>query len=139
MTENKPIIIDGIDVSMCERHCSDNHNRPNRCYSYITESYRDCQPKENQCNFYITSIEQQFARKTQECEELKRELMQYEKDVKDLNCFAIKLKQTLAKIKDIAKDFHYAIIPFHRGINHEIADIIDYYLNQILQIISEVE
>lgn len=68
---DKQIIINGIDVSICERHCSDNHNRPNRCYSDITESYRDCRPKENQCNFYITSIEKQLARKTQECEELK--------------------------------------------------------------------
>ena len=32
---------------------------------------------------------------------LQRELMQYEKDVKDLNYFAIKLKQTLAEIREI--------------------------------------
>ena len=48
-------------------------------------------------------------------------------------------EQKLEKIEKISKDFHYAIIPFHRGINHEMADRIDYYLNQMLQIIDEVE
>jgi len=49
-------------------------------------------------------LEQQLKRKEQECEELKRELMQYDKDVKDLNYFAMKLKQTLTEIKEIAEE-----------------------------------
>lgn len=73
------IIIDGVDVSECERHCSDNYNTPNMCYSDITRGYRHCNPKENQCDFYITSIEAQLARKTQECEELKKQLIQKDK------------------------------------------------------------
>lgn len=36
--------------------------------------------------------------------ELKRELMQYEKDVKDLNYFAMKLKAGLDRIKEIAEE-----------------------------------
>ena len=36
---------------------------------------------------------------------LQRELIQYEKDVKDLSYFATKLKQTLLEIKEIAKPF----------------------------------
>lgn len=71
---DKQIIIDGVDVSGCERHCSDNYNTPNMCYSDMTRGYRQCNPKENQCDFYIVSIEKQLARKTQECEELKKQL-----------------------------------------------------------------
>lgn len=69
--EKEQIMIDRVDVNKCERHCSDNYNTPNMCYSDITRGYRHCNPKENQCDFYITSIEEQLARKTQECEELK--------------------------------------------------------------------
>ncbi len=95
--ENKQVIIDGCDVSGCERHCSDNYNNPNMCYSDMTETYSNCNPKETQCNFYITSIEKQLKRleaqcegmfvthtdlemkykaKEQECEELKQRLQQ---------------------------------------------------------------
>ena len=63
MTEE--IIIDDIDVSECERHCSDNLNNPNMCYSDMTETYSNCNPKEKQCYFYITSIEQQLKRAEQ--------------------------------------------------------------------------
>ena len=66
MTDKEQIIIDGVDVGRCERHCSDNYSTPNMCYSDITRGYRQCNPKENQCDFYITSIEEQLARKTQE-------------------------------------------------------------------------
>lgn len=65
-------MIDGIDVKGCERHCSDNRNNPNMCYSEMTRTYSNCNPKEKQCNFYITSIEKQLASKTRECEELKK-------------------------------------------------------------------
>lgn len=71
---DKQIIIDGVDVAGCERHCSDNYNTPNMCYSDMTRGYRQCNPKENQCDFYIVSIEKQLARKTQECNELKEEI-----------------------------------------------------------------
>lgn len=64
--DKKQIIIDGVDVSGCERHCSDNYNTPNMCYSDITRGYRQCNPKENQCEFYIASIEEQLAHKMQE-------------------------------------------------------------------------
>lgn len=84
MTKNKPIYVDGVDVSACERHCTDNYNTPNRCYSDMTENYRDCRPKENQCNFYITSIEKQLARKTQECEELKTKNEKLKEELLDL-------------------------------------------------------
>ena len=63
MTEE--IIIDDIDVSECERHCSDNLNNPNMCYSDMTETYSNCNPKEEQCYFYVTSIEKQLKRAEQ--------------------------------------------------------------------------
>lgn len=65
---DKEVIVDGVNVSRCEQHCSDNHNNPNMCYQDMTGGYLNCQPKERQCNFYITQIEQQLARKTEECE-----------------------------------------------------------------------
>lgn len=66
------IIIDGINVSECERHCSDNRNNPNMCYIEMTRTYNNCNPKEKQCNFYITSIEKQLKRKEQEYEKLRK-------------------------------------------------------------------
>lgn len=71
MLENKQVIVDGVDVSECERHCSDNRNNPNMCYSEITRTYSNCNPKEKQCNFYITSIEKQLKAKKQECKKLR--------------------------------------------------------------------
>ena len=67
---DKQIIIDGVDVRRCERHCTDNRNNPNMCYSEMTRTYSKCNPKEKQCNFYITSIEKQLKRKEQECENI---------------------------------------------------------------------
>ena len=69
MTEE--IIIDDIDVSECERHCSDNLNNPNMCYSDMTETYSNCNPKEKQCYFYITSIEKQLKRAEQKLDKIK--------------------------------------------------------------------
>lgn len=88
--EKEQIMIDGVDVNKCGRHCSDNYNTPNMCYSDITRGYRHCNPKENQCDFYITSIEDQLARKTQECEELKESVDKIKNYVKnqmfDVDC-----------------------------------------------------
>ncbi len=88
--EKEQIMIDGVDVNKCERHCSDNYNTPNMCYSDITRGYRHCNPKENQCDFYITSIEEQLARKTQECENLKESVDKIKNYVKnqmfDVDC-----------------------------------------------------
>ena len=88
--EKEQIMIDGVDVNKCESHCSDNYNTPNMCYNDITRGYRHCNPKENQCDFYITSIEEQLARKTQECEELKESVDKIKNYVKnqmfDVDC-----------------------------------------------------
>ncbi len=47
-----------INVSECERHCSDNYNNPNMCYDDITEDYRSCKPEEYQCVFYVKQLEE---------------------------------------------------------------------------------
>lgn len=59
-TNEKEIIIDGCNVAKCDRHCTDNYNNPNMCYSDITEDYRNCKPKEYQCCFYVENIEKQL-------------------------------------------------------------------------------
>lgn len=56
MTENKPIIIDGVDVSECF-HCGSQNN----CMIYGNEK----------CDRFPNCYFRQLARKMQECEELK--------------------------------------------------------------------
>lgn len=92
------IIIDGVDVSGCERHCSDNRNNPNRCYSDMTRTYSNCNPKEKQCNFYITSIEKQLKLKEQECERLSFDNFDLKDQLTDL-------KFKYKTINDVAKSF----------------------------------
>ena len=115
MTENKPIIYYKKDC-LNEPYCS------------------------------LKEVLEELSHRTQECEELKKEIKACYNQVEDFDIIATsksnKLKQAeqkLEKIEKIVKDFHYVIIPFRRGINHEMADRIDYYLNQMLQIIDEVE
>lgn len=97
MTEKA--IINGVDVSECEQHCSDNHNKPNMCYQDMTGGYLMCQPKERQCNFYVTQIEQQLASKTEECEKLNKELSSNEKIINRLIKQSDSYKQALEEIK----------------------------------------
>ena len=68
----EPNFVDGVNVAECERHCSDNYNNPNMCYSDISESYCSCQPKEYQCDFYVKSLEKQV-------EELEKDLKEYKR------------------------------------------------------------
>ena len=100
---DKELITDGVNVSECERHCSDNYNTPNMCYSDITRGYRHCNPKENQCDFYITSIEKQLARKTQECEQKEKELLSNEKIINKLMKEVDELKQECEELKESNK------------------------------------
>ena len=63
MTDKAQIIIDGVDVSGCAY------------FDYENEGTRECDAYSNECeanNCYY----KQLARKTQECEELKKQLMQ---------------------------------------------------------------
>lgn len=59
MTENKPIMIDGVDVAGCEFHSS-------------TPCSELCYMKGNKCNDNSNCYYKQLQRKTQECKELKK-------------------------------------------------------------------
>ena len=72
MGSNK-VIIDGCNVAECNRYCKvDNYNEPNKCWSDISEDYKDCKPKDYQCYFYVKEIEEQLQRAKAENEELKK-------------------------------------------------------------------
>lgn len=103
MTDKEQIIINGVDVGRCERHCSDNYSTPNMCYSDITRLYRQCNPKENQCDFYITSIEEQLARKTQECEELISEKDFYLQKIEVLDQECEEMKKQISYLTEYRK------------------------------------
>lgn len=68
MTENKPIIIDGVDVSVCEFYCDK--------YCSLSNDRNEQLLFEEVCSEYSDCLFKQLARKTQECEELKKQLIQ---------------------------------------------------------------
>lgn len=92
---DKQIIIDGVNVSGCK------HFKIGTCLAdYLLT---DMDFSEAKCELCKDCYYKQLKAQEQENEELKRELMQYEKDIKDLNYFAMKLKQTISEIKEIIK------------------------------------
>lgn len=94
MTENKPIIIDGVDVSKCENFKS-NHDCIDSAYLLfdMTTRYVKCE-KCKDCCF------KQLAHKTQECEELKEYhnkcCQEFEKEKQDL----------INKYNQLSRDFY---------------------------------
>ena len=73
MTDKEQIIIDGI---ACK-----NYNNGTCQEGYCSGSVANiisCDPRNIRCDFYIDRIEEQLARKTQECEELKEKLRDLE-------------------------------------------------------------
>ena len=64
MTENKPIMIDGVDVSGCEAY-KDEHCKDKTSIMFCNT---------NLCSNFPNCYFKQLARKTQECERLKRYL-----------------------------------------------------------------
>ena len=101
MTDKAQIIIDGVDVSGCAY------------FDYENEGTRECDAYSNECeanNCYY----KQLARKTQECEELKKQLMQKsEVDMffntpiegwSSVPCGICKYKNCLTEIKGIAEE-----------------------------------
>ena len=153
---DKQVIVDGIDISECKElvnecdcYLTEEHDYrseipytynkcsefPNCYYKQLKRKEQECERLKNELSTYgATGICETCTEKSVlKCDQLEkekvwlqRELMQYEKDVKDLNYFAIKLKQTLAEIREIIE----------QGVKiHD--DII--VSKQILQKISEVE
>ena len=100
-------IIDGVDVSKCKYIDIENFEKPIcHCISQRNECEMPCEYNKD-CYF------KQLARKEQECEELKKELMKKDEVNTFFNtpiegwsndpCGICKLKQTLAEIKEIAE------------------------------------
>lgn len=127
---DKQIIIDGVDVSGCKywkgycRIASLCDYAGHLCEVNPSCDYKQFKRKEQECENNKIAHQIELDIYNQEClnlqeelketleqlyqlkaenDELKRELMQYDKDVKDLNYFAMKLKQTLTEIKEIAE------------------------------------
>lgn len=129
---NKQIIKNGIDVSGCEYYfdekcrcmdasimqdfysCPQCNSNPNCYYKQLKRKEQECEElKEKYLNLkeqngssivQLNTTNEQLDQLKAENWNLKRELMQYEKDVKELNHFAMKLKQTLTEIKEIAEE-----------------------------------
>ena len=165
--KDKQIIIDGVDISGCERliinktyghvcNCEeDTHlissckNRPNCYFKHLKRKEQECEQEKTLKEMYFTyykakhsDIKGEFFKLKAENWELKRELIQYEKDFKDLNYCAIKLKQALAEIKDICSEINCESLmqnswcgntDFKMGCCEKLLK------KQILQLINEVE
>lgn len=124
------VIIDGVDVVKCNFRCY-----IDRCMAHSCTT-KPC--KDNPNCYY-----KQLQRKEQECDELKEQL----KEAKAMN-LALDLlerekepnhyKQALEKIKTEIMFLYYSTIPFHRGITHEMADLVQFSKTKILNIINEV-
>lgn len=124
MTENKPIMIDGIDVSGCIFYGETMH--PTKNCTMDSEYLHSC----NGCKCYF----KQLTRKTQECEELKNEIEACYNQVEDFDIIATsksnKLKQAEQKLKRIREICNYA---------YDEVDKENDACFHILQIINEVE
>ena len=91
-------------------------------------------------------LTEKLDKKEHECEELKKQLETSEKwriKAESLN-EKLDLKNTryrkaLEEIEQEITALHYITIPFHRGITHELADIVQEYKNKILDIINKAK
>ena len=126
---DKPIIIDGVDVSECKYFDCDSKECKSEYYvryGYEITEYDSCRENTN-CYF------KQLKRKEQECEELKSDLTDLSKIIGCKNGTILtfkeqldKLKQTLTEIKEICNEYQKEYI---LNIGVEILT------NKILQII----
>lgn len=95
------VIIDGVNVTECNKYCkTDNYNELNKCWSDISERYRDCKPKDYQCCFYVEQIEKQLQRAKQKIERLENLL------IKRLNAYQNQ-KKKLEQISEIVKEYQF--------------------------------
>lgn len=52
---------------------------------------------------------------------------------------SVKYKLALDEIKTELNILHFSAIPYHRGLTHDLADIIDSRINKILDIINKAK
>ena len=97
--ENKPIIIDGVDVSGCLFYQSNfEEDYDVRIKHFCSNWHNSCESRNNS-NCYF----KQLARKTQECEELKERLERTEEDLKYqcVDCMNIKSNRYSKALEEI--------------------------------------
>ena len=159
MTDKEQIMINGVNVGGCKYL-----NTFSDCdgYHYYCDLADDI--KNEYCGYYKDCYFKQLARKTQECEELKayaqrqenqreeyyKEYLKLSQECEGLkrkvelmmdcpDCKVDEYKKALEKIEEEITALHYITIPFHRGITHELADIVQEYKNKILDIINKAK
>lgn len=69
MTDKEQIIKNGVNVSECIDY--DNGCCKGSCCLNSVSIVNSCDPQNMRCDFYVNKLEDQLARKTQECEKLK--------------------------------------------------------------------
>lgn len=136
--EHKPIYLDGVDVSGCEYVCNTAFGNIG-CKLPFNEEIHCC--NNPNCHY------KQLKRKEQECEELKKQLMQKsEVDIffntpiegwSNDPCGICKFKNCLTEIKEIAEPFCNACQEFEPEKKGSNCMYCNY--GKILQIISECE
>ena len=137
---NKQIIIDGYNVSECLFYQSNFEEDHDVKIKHFCSNWHNSCESANNSNCYF----KQLARKTQECEDLKERLVKTEEDLKYqcVDCMNVKsdrYRKALEEIEEKITALHCITIPFHRGITHELADIVQEYKNQILDIIDKAK
>ena len=137
------IIIDGVDVSECLFYQSNFEEDYDVKIKHFCSNWHNSCESVNNSNCYF----KQLARKTQECEELKKQLMQKSEVDMFFNtpiegwsndpCGICKFKNCLTEIKEIAEPFCNACQEFEPEKKGSNCMYCNY--GKILQIISECE
>lgn len=70
----KELLMTLFSVYNCDRYCKDNPDKANMCYCERTGGYRTCNPQENQCDFYIESLEKAALELREENSDLRKKL-----------------------------------------------------------------
>lgn len=153
MTENKPIIINGCDVSGCEYYDKNKHLLTCICEEYPCSECSNCYFKQlnrktQECEElkknYFTVIqqrnvaEQQLDQLKAKNENLKNEIEACYNQVEDFDIIATsksnKLKQAEQKLKEIRKYCNYMAVFNNANKTNKGLDV-----EEVIQIIDEVE
>ena len=118
---DKQIIIDGVDVISC---------------NHFDINFKHCDILGRLCREHNNCYYKQLLRKEQESEELKKATITLAEGLNFRQQLVEKLKQTLAKIKEIAKPFCEECKEFGSMPNERYCMYCNY--NKILQKISEI-
>lgn len=150
--QTKEIIIDGVDVSGCSYYnplgnynCGGTKKCSQWSNCYFKQLVRKTQLSIEQSKELIR-LRKELQESTiknrnlkQECEELKNLIFNWEQINKVQEVDIDRYRKALEEIEEEITALHYITIPFHRGITHELADIVQEYKNKILDIINKTK